>query len=165
MCILFLIIGLISLFLGLYAYENGRNCKQGSLMQRLYYTNMDECVATIGSILAGIMFIATIVLAIKVSYGNTIDKKLAMYEEENTMIESQIETAVSHYMNYEQDTFKNCSSESAIVLVDLYPELKSDSLVSKQIEVYLANNDKIKALKEESINMDVYRWWLYFGGK
>ena len=57
------------------------------------------------------------------------------------------------------------SPESAVTMVSLYPELKSDSLVQAQIEVYVENNKTIKYLKDKQIKGDVYRWWLYFGGK
>jgi hypothetical protein len=60
--------------------------------------------------------------------------------------------------------FTEVSPDSAITLVSLYPELKADELVKKQIEVYVANNEKIKELKEKKIMGNVYRWWLYFGG-
>ena len=53
--------------------------------------------------------------------------------------------------------------ENYITLVSLYPELKADALVSKQIEIYISNNEKIKELKEFKINGSIYRWWLYFG--
>lgn len=114
----------------------------------------------------GIAFISamiTITLTCVTAASATIEQKIALYEEENAVIESQIATIVESYMDYEKTTFKDCSAESMITLVDLYPELKADTLVSKQIEVYLKNNDKIKDLKESLINRPVYRWWLYFG--
>ena len=49
-------------------------------------------------------------------------------------------------------------------LVTLYPELKADTLVAKQIEIYTNNNQKIKELKEQKLYGKVYKWWLYFGG-
>ena len=55
--------------------------------------------------------------------------------------------------------------ESAVTMVSLYPELKSDSLVQAQIEVYAENNKIIKDLRDQQIKGNVYRWWLYFGGK
>ena len=50
----------------------------------------------------------------------------------------------------------------ATVLVR-FPELKSNELVKKQMDVYVCNNDKIKKLKEEKLEYSVARWWLYFG--
>lgn len=92
-----------------------------------------------------------------------IDEKIAMYEEENANIESDIAIAVKGYQDYETEIFTNAASDSPIVLVSLYPELKSDELVKSQIDVYIVNNEKIKELKEKKINGKVYRWWLYFG--
>lgn len=54
--------------------------------------------------------------------------------------------------------------ESAVTMVSLYPELKSDSLVQAQIEVYTENNKTIRDLRDKQIKGNVYRWWLYFGG-
>lgn len=92
-----------------------------------------------------------------------LDPVIAMYEEENRNIESQIDAIVSGYMTYEGETFKKAKEDSAISLVSLYPELKSDGLVQSQIAIYQANNEKIKELKEKKIKAGIYRWWLYFG--
>lgn len=111
-----------------------------------------------------IVLIAIVWTCIDVSHLSVIDDKIAMYEEENAKIEEQIATIVEQYQKYETDIFTELAPESAITLVSLYPELKSDELVTKQIEVYLANNKTIKSLKEQQISGNVLRWWLYFGG-
>lgn len=92
-----------------------------------------------------------------------IDKKIAMYETENTKIEQQIVDVVKQYQEYESGIFTEVAPEGAITLVTLYPELKSDTLVQSQIEVYIENNKEIKELKNMTINASFYRWWLYFG--
>ena len=84
---------------------------------------------------------------------------------ENQKIETQIAETVQQYQEYESGIFTEVAPESSVILVALYPELKADTLVQKQIEVYVANNEKIKELKESNITGDVKRWWLYFGGK
>lgn len=89
---------------------------------------------------------------------------IAMYEQQNNQIEEQIDTVVKQYQEYESDTYIKTSSESSITLVSLYPDLKSDELVKKQIKVYSDNNKKIIELKEKQINAKVSKWWLYFGG-
>lgn len=86
-----------------------------------------------------------------------------MYEEENTKIEQQIADVVTQYQEYEAGIFTEVAPESAMTLVALYPELKSDTLVQSQIEVYADNNKQIKELKCMAINTSVIRWWLYFG--
>ena len=131
------------------------------------YANEDEIgfgISGISLVVLVIALIATIWLGVDVSRLGVIDDKIEMYQEENTKIEEQISAAVESYQKYETDVFTEVKGESAISLVALYPELKADTLVQKQIEVYLANNTKIKELKEEQINGDVIRWWLYFGG-
>ena len=111
-----------------------------------------------------ISFIALIILLINVSTLKTLDTKIEMYQTENSNIESQIADCVKQYQKYETEIFTEISPDSAITLVSLYPELKADELVKKQIETYVANNQKIKELKEKNIDGDIYRWWGYFGG-
>ena len=118
---------------------------------------------TIGVIGTVVSIIALVVLAIDVSSLSVVDERIAMYQEENTRIETQIAEVVTQYQKYETDIFESVSKENAITYVTLYPELKSDSLVQAQIETYVANNEKIKALKDNAIHGSVYRWWLYFG--
>lgn len=124
------------------------------------WLDMLSVVTAIGTV---ICMVSLIVLCVKVSEGRVIDQKIAMYTEENAVIESQINEVVTEYMKYETDTFTGLKEDSAITLVSLYPELKSDELVKTQIATYTANNEKIKSLKESKINQSVYRWWLYFG--
>lgn len=122
-------------------------------------------IATVSGLVLIISLIVTIAIGYHVSELKVIDDKITMYQEENARIEEQIATVVSEYQAYETEIFTTVKPDSAMTLVALYPELKADTLVQSQIEVYLKNNDKIKELKETNINGDVYRWWLYFGGR
>lgn len=129
---------------------------------------LDELAAA--SAVLGAVALAVVVVAIGFVWhglvnARTLDDRIAMYEEENQEIETQIAECVEKYMAYEEGVFEGVSSESAITLVSLYPELKADTLVQKQIEVYVANNEKIKELKEEKITVKNKKWWLYFGGR
>ena len=121
-------------------------------------------LASIGTIIAIITLIIAIVLGCCVINVAKVDEKIAMYQEENAKIEVQIAATVENYQQYETNIFTEVTPDSSITLVALYPELKSDKLVQSQIDVYIANNEKIKGLKEAAINGSVYRWWLYFGG-
>lgn len=119
-----------------------------------------------------ISIIITVIFAICVSYNmfsvlgsRTLPEKIAMYEEENKKIEDDIAIMVKEYMQYEGDTFKDVTSESAITLVNLYPELKSSELVTQQISIHTENNKKIKELKESLIEAKNAKYLLYFGGK
>lgn len=136
----------------------------------ILYCNLDDDKDAIGTslqitgaIIIMISVIASIILFISVINRVGIDKKIAMYEEENTKIEQQIADVVTQYQEYEEGIFTEVAPESAMTLVALYPELKSDTLVQSQIEVYVDNNKQIKELKSMSINASIFRWWLYFG--
>jgi hypothetical protein len=118
-----------------------------------------------GTIPLVIGVIVAISLAVQISNLSVIDQKIAMYEQENTKIEQQIETAVTAYQQHEKDVFTEVKPDSYIQLVSIYPELKSDTLVKEQIKTYQSNNKKIKELKVTAINGNVKRWWLYFGHK
>ena len=107
--------------------------------------------------------IALVISAVAVVNARTVDAKIAMYEEENQQIEEQIDDLVKQYMEYEAGVFANTTKESSITLVSLYPELKADELVSTQLSIYVENNEKIKGLKMDKLNVSSHRWWLYFG--
>lgn len=117
-------------------------------------------IGIIGSIISLILVIVFGCLCSKLK---VIDEKIAMYQEENENIETQIAEVVKQYQEYESGVFADVANDSAINLVSLYPELKADTLVQEQITIYVENNKKIKELKEQKIDGEVYRWWLYFG--
>lgn len=127
----------------------------------------DDGLGFVACFFSGLLFIACLiagfVLSVQVSNLKVIDQRIEMYQEENAKIEQQISESVKQYQEYESEIFTEVAPESAITLVALYPELKSDTLVQKQIEVYLENNEKIKDLKEDKITGSVKRWWLFFG--
>lgn len=138
----------------------------------IYFCVTDEDSEVVAPMLGGIgalgfviCLVATVWLCIDVSELKVIDEKIAMYEEENQKIETQIAETVQEYQQYESGVISKVAPESVVTLVALYPDLKADTLVKEQIEVYLANNEKIKSLKEQDITGNVKRWWLYFGGK
>ena len=117
----------------------------------------------IGFVASVISIIAIVCLCVSVSNYRVIDEKIAMYQEENTKIEEQVAETVKQYQQYEADIFAEVAPDSAITLVALYPELKADTLVQSQVDVYIKNNEKIKSLKEDKINGTINKWWLYFG--
>lgn len=97
------------------------------------------------------------------------DRKIEMYQEENNNIQNQVAEIVKNYQDYEQNTYteslKNIdiSNTDVVVLSQLYPDIKSNEMVSKQIQIYQDNNNKIKEIKEEKLNNEICKWWLYFG--
>lgn len=153
MILVILVIGILMVTLGIVLYDKldyGKD-KIGKIFQ------------IIGTVATIISTIVTIVLLVCVLNRVNIEKKIALYEEENAKIEQQIADTVKQYQEYETGIFTEVAPESSITLVALYPELKSDTLVQSQIEVYVENNKTIKELKSSAITAPVYRWWLYFG--
>lgn len=110
-----------------------------------------------------IFLIPFMALLMSVSNGSTIDSRIELYQSQNTEIESKVQATVASYLAHERQTYKDLKPDNAIAVVSAYPELHSNELVKKQIEVYEDNNKKILGLKEEKLNQSVYKWWLYFG--
>lgn len=123
----------------------------------------DENFGMFLSLIFLVFLVIDVILVGEIINGRALEKKIQMYEEENKYIEVQINGLVDRYMKYETDTYTELKGESGISLVSLYPELKSDALVEKQIDVYTSNNEKIKELKDELIDVSNYKWWVYFG--
>lgn len=153
MILVILVIGILMVTLGIVLYDKLDYGKD----------EIGKIFQIIGTVVTIISTIVTIVLLVCVLNRVNIDKKISIYEEENTKIEQQIADTVKQYQEYETGIFTEVAPESSITLVALYPELKSDTLVQSQIEVYVENNKTIKELKSSAINAPVYRWWLYFG--
>ena len=110
-----------------------------------------------------IFLIPFIALLMSVSNGSTIDSRIELYQSQNTEIESKVQATVASYLDHEKQAYKDLKPGNAIAVVSAYPELHSNELVKKQIDVYEDNNKKILGLKEEKLNQSVYKWWLYFG--
>lgn len=118
-------------------------------------------------ILGGLIgFIALIGIFVNIGLlvrGRTLDDKIAMYEQENTAIEQSVDVLVKDYYKHESDTYSSLKPENAVLFASAYPELQSNELATKQLEIYVDNNNKIKELKEDQINLSKNRFWLYFG--
>ena len=95
--------------------------------------------------------------------GRTLDDKIAMYEQENAAIDQSVDVLVKDYYRHESDTYSSLTPENAVLFASAYPELQSNELATKQLEIYVENNNKIKELKEDQINLSRNRFWLYFG--
>ena len=123
-----------------------------------------SAISFIGAVIL-VIFDAIIIGIIIFHYTNglTAKPKIKMYEEENTRIEEKINTLVLNYMEYEGKTLKEFKTDNSMLLVNLYPDLKSDKLVEEQIKIYNDNNKKIKELKEYEIDLKIGKWLLYFG--
>ena len=128
---------------------------------------LNEDLAEGFGILGGLIgFIALIGIFVNIGLlvrGRTLDDKITMYEQENTAIEQSVDVLVKDYYKHESDTYSSLKPENAVLFASAYPELQSNELATKQLEIYVDNNNKIKELKEDQINLSKNRFWLYFG--
>ena len=132
----------------------------------ILYNASDNDICTIIMFIIGFIsfIIFTVLLVAICSYPYNIDKKIAMYQEENTLIEEKVKNTVMAYMDYEQETYDNLVKNADLeTLLITYPELNSNELVKSQIDTYVQNNNKLKELKEKQIDKSTMDWWLYFG--
>ena len=173
MICLLLIISIIAIALNYYEikklkkYENDA-LQNSDFKKRNYYwvkiEKHDKFIKVLASISISILIIV-ILVATKIGINeNTINKKIIMYTQENNQIQSDIQNVVEKYQDYEAGTFENLKIDNE-ALIYLYPELKTNDLAKKQIDVYVKNNQQIKKLKTGKINNDGLKWLLYFGGK
>ena len=144
MLYILLIIGLILLIIGITKYE--------------------DILTSLG---AGIFVVFLCVTAIAVGVYNydktTIDKRLAILEEQNKIVLSQIEPLVQHALEYESNTYKDfkLDAHKLIAFSQMYPDLKANSFLNKQIDIILANQAEIKQLKLDKASLHAYHFWLW----
>lgn len=124
------------------------------------------CLSALGGIISIISTIIAFAFLIDgagnyISWRN-VDDKIAMYQEENKAIEQDIKYVVEQSRSHENDTYRDIL-DNPTALAIAFPELKSNELASKQIDLYVKNNDKIKSLKLKKIERENYAFWLFFG--
>ena len=163
--VLILIPGIIFNCVGRTEYKKCYNEKKGFkyFCYRLYDLDVTTNWVGICTVVLVIALAFTGILGAFYSKHTIIDEKIALYEAQNAKIEAQVATAVEGYKEFEADTFANCKPEDLTLVLTLYPELSSNELVKQQICLYQSNNEKILTLKEQKLNLEVCRWWLFFG--
>lgn len=154
MLTLLLILGVLCVILAVFRYNKAKSEYAKELLLIL------GGISTV-CIVALLIAICSLVYDISTIY--VIDEKITMYQEENAKIEEQIDVVVKEYLKYEADTYETLKTESSIPIATLYPELKANELVQKQIECYYSNNQIIKELKEKKIDIQKSKMLLYFG--
>lgn len=129
----------------------------------ILYIDDNEEVAIIPLLYLVVEVVVITILIGLIVNGRVIDQKIELLENKNKEIESKVEISVKSYMEYEGKTFKDLKVDSYIQLVNLYPDLKSDELIKKEIELYQKNIEEVNNLKMEKINISNYKWLVYFG--
>lgn len=120
------------------------------------------------SLISGIPIILVSLIALMICIApitsqKAIDNKIAFYEEENQRIESSVTIIVKSYLRHEEIVYDNMSIDDVQAYLVIYPDLKSNEIVAKQIDILTSNNEKVKELKSERADISTYKWWVYFG--
>jgi hypothetical protein len=111
-----------------------------------------------------ISFIAILVAGSIYNYdSSTINSRLAVLEEQNTTVLTQVEPLVQKALDYESSTYKDLKLDvnKLIILAQTYPDLKANDFLHKQIEIILANQEEIKQLKLDKASLNAYHFWLW----
>ena len=160
--IIFLIAIIIGYKLLVYSNESYRNIDK--ILSFFSFTTVVLSIFSEIIVVVGIIGCAIGISRLKVS-----DELIKVYETENSNIQKQVSEIVENYKTYEKDSYTeslekiNIKDTDILVLAQLYPDLKSNDLVKTQIKIYNENNKKIKQIKEEKLNNEICKWWLYFG--
>jgi hypothetical protein len=116
-------------------------------------------------IMIGILSLTAILIAGGIYNYNssTINSRLAVLEEQNTTVLTQVEPLVQKALDYESSTYKDLKLDvnKLIILAQTYPDLKANDFLHKQIEIILANQEEIKQLKLDKASLNAYHFWLW----
>ena len=94
---------------------------------------------------------------------STINSRLTVLEEQNTTVLIQVEPLVQQALEYESSTYKDLKLDIAkiIAFTQLYPDLKANSFLNKQIDIILHNQEEIKQLKLDKASLNAFHFWLW----
>lgn len=128
------------------------------------FEDVGFALSIVGFSLAVVAGIVAIILTCCCADVAKVDEKIELYEAENAAIEQRMMEIVQRYQEHEQEIFGEITEKNAMAYITLYPELRSNSLIEKQMTIYYSNHEKIMYLKEEQLIAPLYRRWVYFGG-
>ena len=127
-------------------------------------TNYEDAIAGVGMAIFIVFFFVTALVVGLYNYDkSTINNRLAVLEEQNQLVLSQIEPLVQQALEYESNTYKDFKLDAAkvIAFTQLYPDLKANNFLNKQIDIILANQEEIKQLKLDKASLNAYHFWLW----
>jgi hypothetical protein len=124
----------------------------------------EEGTIILGSIVGFPTLIALLIAGGIYNYdSSTINSRLAVLEEQNTTVLTQVEPLVQQALDYESNTYKDLKLDvnKLIIFAQMYPDLKANDFLHKQIEIILANQEEIKQLKLNRASLNAYHFWLW----
>jgi DNA-dependent RNA polymerase auxiliary subunit epsilon len=118
----------------------------------------------VGIIIGGLSLFCTMVAFADYNKASTtVDARQLVLEEQNQIVLSQIEPLVQQALEYESNTYKDFKLDAAkvIAFTQLYPDLKANDFLNKQIDIILTNQEEIKQLKLDKATLNAYHFWLW----
>lgn len=117
-----------------------------------------------GIVIGSLSLFCTLIAAAEYNKAiTTVDARQLVLEEQNQIVLSQIEPLVQQALEYESNTYKDFKLDAAkvIAFAQLYPNLKANDFLNKQIDIILANQEEIKQLKLDKASLNAYHFWLW----
>lgn len=127
------------------------------------YSDAGSTVFAISLVVLVVVIICCLFNVNKIVKANTLEQKIAVYQEEMTNIENSINPVVQNYLDHEKETYTALTPDNAVIFASIYPELSSNEIVQKQLNIYNEYLISIKNLKLEIAEISTAKWWLYFG--
>jgi hypothetical protein len=127
-------------------------------------TKYEDVLQVIGAVIFVIIFFITaIVIGVYNFDKSTINNRLSILEEQNQIVLSQIEPLVQQALDYESNTYKDfkLDANKIVAFSQMYPDLKANDFLNKQIDIILANQAEIKQLKLDKASLNAYHFWLW----
>ena len=124
----------------------------------------DEGIIILGFIVGFPTLVAILIAGGVYNYdSSTINSRLAVLEEQNTTVLTQVEPLVQQALNYESSTYKDLKLDvnKLIIFAQMYPELKANDFLRMQIDIILCNQQEIKQLKLDKASLNAYHFWLW----
>lgn len=124
----------------------------------------DEGIILLGFIVGFPTLIALLIAGGTYNYdASTINNRLAVLEEQNTTVLTQVEPLVQQALNHESSTYKDLKLDvnKLIIFSQMYPELKANDFLRMQIDLILCNQEEIKQLKLDKASLNAYHFWLW----
>ena len=127
------------------------------------YSDAGSTVFAISLVVLVVVIICCLFNVNKIVKANTLEQKITVYQEEMTNIENSINPVVQNYLDHEKETYTALAPDNAVIFASIYPELSSNEIVQKQLNIYNEYLISIKNLKLEIAEISTAKWWLYFG--
>lgn len=123
----------------------------------------EDVLSVTGTIFLFIFIIVTVItLFCYNDTKSTVKAKIAVLEQRNEEVLSQIEPVVNKYLEYESSTLMGFKvAVSKVIALSMYPELKGNEMVQEQLNIIKENQKAITELKLEEAGLKAYKIWLF----